>query len=348
MRPGQLRRALYEGDHYSRGLRRGRRLRATLTVPDLSHLGAGFVRACQKAAEAFYPPAVREFEGLVDGGGFELEAMRAFYFARLESMLGGCTMVALAGDRDAGGRSAVVGRNYDWAVQDSRWCELHVYRPPAPRVPLRIGYTHHWAGCPDVLNAAGLYVGIASLPPEPVPRPGVQWSIIVDGVSERCATVEHAVDLLVGVRHLRPLSYLLADGAGEVAVVEATPSGVAVRGPQGGFVAAANVPIGGRMMAGDGPTPTPVKNSARVARSFRRLERVREVLSAAGPAADRHTMERLLCDHKAPICTGPHAGVRGCWGTIWSAMCLPAEGLLRIAPGRPCQVRYTDVYVDAH
>ncbi len=170
----------------------------------------------------------------------------------------------------AGGRGPVAARNYDWAVSDLCWCRLERHEPPEG--PRRIGYTHHWAGCPDVLSERGLYVAIASLPAEPVRAAGVQWSILVDALSEGCATVAEAVSVCGRARHLRPMSYLLADAEGEVAVVEATPGAVRVRRPEGGVVLAANGPLGGDLLAEHGaadyepPLGPPEDAHARAAR----------------------------------------------------------------------------------
>lgn len=341
-----IREVVFEGGHFERGLQRGRRLRDTLLVPDLSELPRRFVEQCRDAAEALYPAAVQEFEGLVRGGGFDRDRMMAYYFARLESRLGGCTMFAVTpACRDAG-EGPIVGRNYDWAVEDLKWCELHRYHPTEGL--RRIGYTHHWAGCADVLNESGLYVAIASLPAprEPAQAPGVQWSILVDMVSECCSTVEEAVRVCAGVRHLRPMSYLFADASGGVALVEATPWEVRLRRPQNGCVVAANVALGGRVLAthGDEPAHTdPEEEGPAVPRAQRRVRRTAELLQEGMPAVSEECVRRILTDHDAPICTGDHRDADGApWATIWSGVCLPAEGQFRIAPGLPCRYDYQD------
>ena len=338
----------FRGDHFARGLERGRMLGQTLRVPDLPGLPADFVAGCRAAALELHPSAEAEFEGIVRGGGFDRARMEAYYFARLESRLGGCTMFGIEPARRQGGRGPVAARNYDWAVSDLCWCRLERHEPPEG--PRRIGYTHHWAGCPDVLSERGLYVAIASLPAEPVRAAGVQWSILVDALSEGCATVAEAVSVCGRARHLRPMSYLLADAEGEVAVVEATPGAVRVRRPEGGVVLAANGPLGGDLLAEHGaadyepPLGPPEDAHARrrvVERSARRIGRARELLCGDDAAITDGTVRRVLADHEAPICTGDHAAPDGGrWGTIWSGLCKPAEGEFAIAPGRPCVCPY--------
>jgi hypothetical protein len=257
-------------------------------------------------------------------------------------------MFALAPGSCAEGSGALVGRNYDWAIADLQWCELHRYIPASG--PRRIAYTHHWAGCTDILNEAGLYMAIASLPPEPVRGAGVQWSIIADIVGERCSTVRDAVSVIATCRHLRPMSYLLADADGDVAVVEATPSSAHLRRGDHGYVVAANVKLEGLLLKDFAAQPVAAgipRPSSRAhgepseLRASARVERVREMLNAALPCISLADVRAVLTDHQAPICTGEHGpGRPGRWGTIWSGICMPAKGEFQIAPGPPCRTDY--------
>ncbi len=349
----EVREAIIRGDHYRRGLWRGRRARG-LPVPAAPSVPREFVKRCRAAAERFHPACGREFEGLIEGGGFPREAMEAYYFARLESRLGGCTMLAALPSVCAG-PGPIVGRNYDWAVADLRWCELQRYLPDSGM--RRIGYTHHWSGCPDILNEAGLYVAIASLPPEPVALPGVQWSILVEAVSEECETVAEAADRLGSVRHLRAMSYLLVDRSSAL-VVEATPGEVRVRRPVDGVIVAANCSQGGERIGppegGDGcRLEEPAGPGARIARphsierSARRVRRAQGLLDDMGAGVTVEGVADILRDHEAPICAGDHDGPDGgFWATIWSGIALPAEGRFSIAPGLPCRHRYRDFTID--
>jgi len=347
----KIREVTFEGDHFERGLQRGKLLRDTLRVPQVSGVTEEFVDACRACATAAWPHAAEEFEGILQGSGVERRAMTAYYFARLESGLGGCTMLAVDEEHSEGRAGALAGRNYDWAVSDLRWCELHWYVPPGGQ--RRIGYTHHWAGCTDLLNESGLYVAIASLPPAPVRAAGVQWHILVDALTETCSTVREAAELLSSVRHLRPLSYLLADASGNVGVVEATPEAVVFREPEQGFVTAANVPQGGNTIkdwARDQEgyfLPEPVGTApqnyegAAVQRARKRINRVEELLRRAAGRVSVAAVRQVLCDHAAPICTGDHAHPDGApWGTIWSGLCAPVRREFWIAPGLPCRHPY--------
>jgi hypothetical protein len=336
--PG-VRRVTFAGSPYERGVQRGLRLRDTLTIPDLDGLPRTFVAGCRDAAAALFPPVLDEFEGILAGGGFDREAMEAFYFARLESMLGGCTMAAVTAPD-----GVLVGRNYDWLASDWRWCEFQTCLPGEGL--RRIGYTHHWAGCPDALNEEGLYLAIASLPAAPVTRPGVQWSVLTEMISATCASVEAAVEACCSVNHLRPMSYLFADASGDAAVVEATPRAATVRHTDGALLLVTNVAQGGEVrtawpdasLAAVGPVRDQAPAGS-ATRARRRLARARDMLEPTLPAATTDDVMRMLRDHEAPICVGDHGNATG-WATIWSGICRPAERDFRIAPGRPCDTDY--------
>jgi len=338
-----IREVRFDGPPRRRGRQRGRRLRQTLSIPDIGPLDDDFVDACMEHVRAAYPAAIEEFEGILETSGFDRRRFRRYHFARVESRVG-CTMFGLPSDLTPPGAGAIAGHNYDWATADLKWCELHRYRSPHARD--RLAYTHHWAGDADVLNEAGLFIAISSLPPAPVQTPGMQWNLTVDMVSELCDTVDEAAEKLASVRHLRPMSYLLADASGDATVVEALPGEVNIREAGAGPVAAANVRRFGRALRDGTNTPPrgvleqPINPGAdshdpdSERRSRRRVRRVLELLDE-GPM-DPEAAGRALADHQAPVCRHHDPG----WGTIWSAICLPARRRLRIAPGPPCRTGY--------
>ena len=341
--PRDIREVRFDGTFRERGLQRGRRLRETLTIPEVGPVDEDFVDACAQQVQQAYPPALEEFEAILEASDFDRARFRAYYFARLESRVG-CTMVALPSDSTPPGTGAVVGHNYDWATADRKWCELHRYRNPDGR--RRLAYTHHWAGEADVLNDAGLFVCISALPPAPVRAPGMQWNLAVDMVSECCETVEEAVEKLASVRHLRPMSYMLADAGGDAAIVEALPGEVRCRRADDAPIAAANVRRGGELLKDwTGPLPpgsldsqlspgADLHDPESEEWSVRRVERVLELPDDG--TADLSAVESALSDHESPVCR--HRNPR--WGTIWSAVCLPHVRTLHIAAGAPCRTPY--------
>ncbi len=333
----------FDGPPRERGRQRGRRLRDTLSIPDIGPLDENFVDACVEHVREAYPAAIEEFEGMLETSGFDRRRFRRYHFARMKSRVG-CTMFGLSSELTPPGAGAIVGHNYDWATADLKWCELHRYRNPDARE--RLAYTHHWAGDADVLNDAGLFIAISSLPPAPVQCPGMQWNLAVDMVSELCTTLEEAAGKLASVRHLRPMSYLLADASGGAAVVEALPGEVRIRRAEDAPVAAANVRRSGQTLrdwTGQPPRGSlkhPINPGAdshdpdSERRSRRRVRRVLQMLDR--DPMDREAARLALTDHEAPVCRHRDPD----WGTIWSAICQPARRRLRIAPGPPCRAEY--------
>ncbi|MFW5923225.1 MAG: C45 family autoproteolytic acyltransferase/hydrolase [Planctomycetota bacterium] len=340
------------GDPCERGRQHGRHLKDTLEIPDMN-VDPDFVRGCYRAAENAYPPIIPRFEGMAIAGGFERSWDHGFlpyYFARLESQLGGpggCTIFGVPPAlRSRPGRGTLVGRNYDWAAVDRKWCRVRRVFPALE--PDRIGYTHHWAGLADVLTEEGLYIAIASLPPEPVASPGVQWHVVVDMLAGSCSHVDDAIEKCAEVRHLRPMSYLLAD-EDTVAVVEATPSEIRVRRGSAGPVVVANVPLGGQLLNNwreSGrqtyhPHPQNYSDGA-IRRAKRRISYARSMLDRSTEHSPLDFM-RLLRDHTVPLCTGNHTRTDSeSWSTIWSGLCEPSPRTFRIAPGPPCLYPYLD------
>jgi hypothetical protein len=204
-----------------------------------------------------------------------------------------------------------------------------------------------------MLSEQGLYVAIASLPPEDIRAPGMQWSIVVEMLAAGCSNLEQAAEACAGVRHLRPMSYLIADADGAVGIVEATPTEVRLRRPDAGFVTAANIAQGGETLRrwGDRRMPGSLKETVRprpsnyrgdaLQRARRRIERAEEMLHGEAPQLCFDAVRRVLQDHEAPICTGDHSRPDGDpWGTIWSGLCRPKSGEFYIAPGLPCRHAY--------
>ncbi len=328
-----LRTQVHSGTAYEIGAARGRGLKG-LPVPRATAEEVAFARACAEVAKGVFPPALDTFRGMADASGLEGEDFLAYYFARREGVLRGCTMFAVVPPVTEDG-GVIVGRNYDWVYSDLKWCEVRGIRQTGAFPTL--GYTHHWAGLPDALNGEGLFVAIASLPRRPPGRPGLQWNLIVDAMMATCRTVREAEAVLTSVSHLRAMSYLVADASGDAAVVEAGPGGVTVRRGADGFVVATNHEVGG------------ADPSERGERSHRRYVRVEEALRAHGGRVDEGVVKAVLSDHENQVCSGTHAHQAEAfhrgegWGTIWSSICRPDLRTLLVAPGHPCEMAYERV-----
>jgi hypothetical protein len=133
------------------------------------------------------------------------------------------------------------------------------------------------------------------------------------------------------------MAYLITDASGQAAVVEARPGTVTVRRPENGVLISTNHMLGAE------------DASERSKHSRIRYAYVADVLRKQVGEVDEALVEEILSDHHCTICAGVHGGHptapgrREGWGTIWSSICRPDRGLLKIAPGHPCEVGFETV-----
>ena len=324
----KMRRQLLSGTHFEVGRQLGERMRDF----ERPHYGAAdlrFAEECARLVESLYPEALEKLRGVVAGSGLDPEQFRCHFLTK-GSAVAACVGVAVGPERSLTGEP-LVGRNYHWPLSDRRWCELR-------RVEVRgelphLGYTHHWGGLTDVLNSAGLYVAIFSLPQVPRRGAGLQWHVIIDYLVQRCRTTPEAREFLTAVPHLRSFSYLVADAAGRAAVAEAAPTGVAVRGPEAGFLVATNHRLLGQ--------PGPARERSRV---------LYEALAGRLRRRDRWDWEGLrglMAEHELGVCVGDHTGESSAWGTLYAALLRPASQEFAVCPGFPCREPFQRVTVPA-
>ena len=117
------------------------------------------------------------------------------------------------------------GRNYDFAPD--RYDGLLAAIQP-DNVYASIGFTDRITGRDDGMNEHGLCVGLHHVN-EMNWQPGLVCILIVRIVLDQCATTREAVDLLKRLPHGLGFNYSLLDANHNSAVVEASPTGVAVR-----------------------------------------------------------------------------------------------------------------------
>jgi predicted choloylglycine hydrolase len=320
-----LRTKVFHGTHYDIGFQRGQEI-VNFPLPQSTDEEVRFAERCMEVARSIYPPILEEFEGLLEGSQLDRNNFTAYFFGRKEGILRGCTSFAILPPRAT---IPIVGRNYDWAYADRKWCEARWIKPTTGFAT--VSYTHHWAGSPDALNEHGLFVAMNSLPKVEAKHPGLQWNAVMKTMMETCRNAGDARRFLIEIPHLRSMTYLIADAQGKAIAVEATPEGVNIREPAGGYLIATNHRVGGK---DDRP------------KSQLRYRRVEELLNNTYERIDEENVKTILRDHTGNICSGGHRknGEENTgWGTIWSLIALPSERRLMIAPGHPCETPYHPV-----
>ena len=317
------------GSHFDIGRQLGERMRGFVRphhVPE----DLRFADACARHVERCYPEALEKLRGIVAGSGLEEEQFRCHFLTK-GAAVEACVGVVVGPERSAESHP-IIGRNYHWPLADRAWCELRQVEVTG-ELP-HVGYTHHWGGLPDVLNAEGLYVAIFSVPQVPVRRPGLQWHIIIDYLANRCTTVAEATEFLGSVSHLRSFTYLVADDRGGAVAVEATPTGVSSRPAEEGILVVTN-----HHLVGETPLEERARSRALYAALCQRLsERSRW---------DWEGLRGLMADHELGVCVGDHKGDSDAWGTLFAVMVRPEAREFAVCSGFPCQEPFEPVTVPA-
>ncbi len=307
------------GTHFQVGRQLGERLRGFVR-PHYGPEDMRFAEACARQVERCYSAGLEKLRGIIAGGGLEAEQFRCHFLTKGVAVAA-CVGVVVGPERSAEGE-ALVGRNYHWPLADRVWCELRQVEITG-ELP-HLGYTHHWGGLPDVLNAAGLYVAIFSVPQVPLRRPGLQWHIVIDYLANRCSTVAEAAEFLASAPHLRSFTYLVADAQGGAIAAEATPTGVSIRPAQDGILVVTN-----HHVAGEAPATERARSRALYAGVLQRLDERRQW--------DWEGVRALIADHQLGVCVGDHDRDSQAWGTLFAAMIRPEAREFAVCPGFPCR-----------
>jgi len=327
----------FEGTHYEVGYRLGRGL-ATLDIPESDSQGSEFAAQCEAIVKEIYPPILEKVEGFIEGSGLSAQDFKTYFYTRGGPPQIGCTNLAILPPYTKED-CLLLGGNYDWFYSAREWREVRVIRPQGAYS--HISVTHHWAGSPDGLNERGVAVLLSVLPEREVKKPGLQWHLVIDILMETCSHLEEARDFITSVPHLRAFDYLIADEH-QAIVAEATPDGLLLREPKGGFLVATNH-LPGREFPEEELTE---QDRLRERRSLTRYKRVHQMIGERPRGADLEDVKAILQDHEAPICRGDHPSVeeRGgfdaVFGTIWSLICQPGRREILLAAGHPCNSEY--------
>lgn len=343
------------GSHYALGLAQGRATEPFVVPawwPEPPPLA--FALECAAEVAAVHAPLLDELQGYAEAQGLAYadllrgvcrRSMRlraaSFPSARLLSPAhlpaafprfgtpntwpeGGCSSFAVVG-QDGHVR---VGRNYDFhPVQRVRQCLRTTPAVGRASVGTRGSVP---GGRYDGVNDAGLFVALhVALSDEPAEaRPGLPFHLLPRLVLETCASTPEAVDLLLRVRHLHAFSYLLADAAGRLAVVEAHPEVVRMAASGGAFVAATNHYRHPELAAR--------QRRRKLTHSQQRLA----ALEAFAPvvASGAVPLPRALADHAGRVCG--HAGGHT---TLWSVEADLTARTITYAPGPPCVTAFEPV-----
>ncbi|MBL8056822.1 MAG: hypothetical protein JNK29_08995 [Anaerolineales bacterium] len=311
------------GGHYALGFAQGARTARFETPPwwpappDLA-----FAQACAAVIAEAHAPLLDELRGYADAQQLPYgDLLRGICRRSLKLRArapsypeGGCSSYARV---DAAGQVRA-GHNYDfYPIQRVRQRVRLAPEIGRPSVGMRGSVP---AGRYDGVNDQGLFVSLhVVLSDEPAAiRPGVPFHLLPRLALETCATTRQAVDWLTRLPHLNPFNYLLADASGDLAVVEAHPERVRVRGPQAG-------PDGRPVIAAANHFAHPDMRPLQAGRQSAASQARQRALEAGAP----------LSDHAAGLCG--HAGGHT---TLWSVTADLTARTVAFAAGAPCQAPY--------
>lgn len=318
------------GAHYDLGVAQGARTARFESPawwpppPDLD-----FAYACAAIVGAVHAPLLDELRGYADAQQLPYaELLRGLCRLSLRLRARGTPAAAATPLFPEGGCSSYARRDADGHMRAGHNYDFYPFQRVRQRIRLApdlgrpsVGMRGSVpAGRYDGVNDVGVFISLhVVLSDEPAQaRPGVPFHLLPRLILETCASTRAAVDTLTRLPHLNPFNYLIADASGDCAVVEAHPSRVRVRWP-------------------DGPAPAIAATNHYEHPDMRPLQRGRK-LGGSQARLQALAQGAPLTDHAAPLC-----GHAGGLTTLWSLQADLTARTVAVANGAPCQTAYTPV-----
>lgn len=291
--------------------------------------GKGELTPAQGAeALAFFerhcPGLNEEIRGFADAlnVGPERVVYYAFSHNPPTDFLGGsCSQVVVMPSHSADGHLRVA-RNYDF---NPRMTEMRLALTRIEGQAAHLGFSELQFGRYDGLNEHGLCVSMSGgAPLAPVEPGGCMFWSLIRTVLDRCATVMEALEVIEGIPLSFNLNLVLADRAGEAALVEMASSHRAVKRLREGVLVATNHFALTQMNPHD------------VNRTWNSVERVRIAQQRLDREGTRITPDALrdLLGEPFPegLCVHDFSGF---FGTLWSEVFDVTAGSVDICFGPP-------------
>lgn len=312
------------GTYYEMGFKYGRIWRrAGYEPPKLSEEMQKFAKECEIEVNRVFPEILDEFQGFADGCGISYEVLRTFIFTIGLERHSSCSIFASSSP------SPILGRNYDFYYQYKKYAETCLTMPNDAY--WSVGNSTVFIGKEDGLNECGLTVAMSTVRVREF-KPGVNWFITVRALLDKYSSVAEATKFLLNVKFSIGNNYLLVDGSGDMAVIEASPQKVRVRKSEEGFMVATNHFVH--------PEMNEVENvEERPPTSMKRYNRITEIISFNDGRITAELAKKILADHNGNVCS--HASAIKL-GTLWSMIAFPSDRKVLIASGHPCKAHYKE------
>ena len=304
--------------------------------PDCLRSLRRMISACEPKLERLAPELLEELQGVAEGAGLKYEDVFRLTFAEeTEEAIGLPMVCSQIGVVDADGR-ALVGKSEDAGYE--RIYLITELRPERGHAQLHLGAANWVITSGGGMNDAGLCVGQSSVRVTDTAE-GIPRLAMLRLVLNRCATVAEAVELFRGHETaLQGINFLVADAAGDMAVIERSPTRSAVRRPQKGFICATNHYVDGQMRTVEdlctGAEPDLPDLLAWEANTRQRYGRLCDysVLHAGKPDVEESLRNLMRSHGPGGICQH-----NAFMSTTWAVIMKPAERQLWLADGYPCR-----------
>lgn len=324
-----FRHALVQGTPYAAGRTQGEALGQipeavrffTSPLEAKGPLPPAEAEAALRFFECHCPGLNEEIHGFADALGVVPEQVVYYPFSHNPptlSVSAGCSQVVVMPSHSADGHLRVA-RNYDF---NHRMTEMRLALTRIEGQAAHLGFSELQFGRYDGLNEHGLCVTMsAGAPLVPAEPGGCMFWCLIRTVLDRCATVLEALEVIEGIPLSFNLNLVVADRAGEAAVVEMASSHRAVRRIREGILVSTNHFDLPGMVLHD-------KN-----RTWNSVERTRIVRRRLSDTVDNLALRELLgTPFPGGLCAYDFSGF---FGTLWSEIFDVTAGTVDICFGPP-------------
>ncbi len=238
----------FKGKHYDAGYKWGKLLfnhgrtleHCPTFTPDENM--REFAQKCKTLYRKHYPELLDEIQGIADGQQLLASTLETILFSmycmRFDNR---CTCFAFHN----GGR-VIFARNSDFLVSIQKLYMNCLYALDGAYA--FNGNTTAYVEIEDGINEYGLAAGLCFVYPK-LNKPGFNAGMLVRYILEKCKTTAEAISALKSLPIASSQTITLADGSGDIAVVESNAEKLAVIKPDGrNFVATANCFVSSEML----------------------------------------------------------------------------------------------------
>ncbi|MEM1310116.1 MAG: C45 family peptidase [Cyanobacteria bacterium P01_H01_bin.153] len=311
------------GDFYEMGFKYGSLLyKKGVSLPPISKVQAEFSAQCYREVQHFYPELIAEFQGFAQGWNIEEERLGAFVSGLgVSDTTGKCSAFAQR-NQD----SVIFGRNYDMLYKFRKTTESCLIAPR--RKFAYISQSDVFIGRCDGINEKGLAIAMSFVNGTKV-QLGITFHLIIRKILENASTVDAAIAVVQSAKVASANNFLVADAAGNMAVIESAPQSCQVRYPPGNqsFLAITNQFQAPEMKSFD-------QGGLGWCRSAERYQCLSDCL-AKTPQIDIEKAKHILS--KAPVFLDLRQEQ---FGTLWSVVSNLKTLTIQRAEGKPKVANY--------